>query len=208
MLFMAVIVPWSILLPILIGILKYKILPQSLKLILGYLIFTAIVNAISIILARVFHVNNMPVTHFYTLVEFVIIVFWYRNVLEVSKKSSPFNLLIILFSLLCFINVFFFQSIFSYNSYTRSLEAIICIFFGLNYFAKIALEENKKNKSVLAINCGIFLYFSGAFILFIFSNLLISNLAKSDFLVVWNIHATLVLLMYTLFSIGFILCKK
>ncbi len=115
------------------------------------------------------------------------------------------------FTILCIINALFFQSIYTYSSYTRSVEAIVLMMFALSYFAKLAtgnLEKKSGRQPDFYFNAGIFLYFSGAFMLFIFSNFIAANLSKSNFLIIWNIHAALLLLMYILFSIAFLKCKK
>jgi hypothetical protein len=208
---MGVIVPFSILLPIVIGMIKYKVLSGSAKLLLLYLIISALFTGIALLVGRYYHMNNMPVTHLFTIIEFVILVAYYRKISEPVRKNSFYYLLICLFVLLCIVNALFFQSIYTYNSYTKSIEAIICILFALNYFAAIAAGSPSKKPVTqpdFYFNAGFFLYFSGAFMLFVFSNFIISNLSLHNFLIIWTIHAALVLLMYLFFSTAFLLCKK
>lgn len=209
--FMTVIVPLSILLPVIIGIIKYKALPVPAKLMLLYLIISALFTGIALLIGRHYHKNNMPVTHLFTIIEFVILVAYYRKISGATRRNSFYYLLILLFISLCIANAIFFQSIYTYNSYTKSIEAIVCILFALNYFAAIAAgTPSKKTMSQpdFYFNAGFFLYFSGAFMLFVFSNFIVSNLSLPDFLIIWTIHASLVLLMYLFFSTAFLLCKK
>jgi hypothetical protein len=209
--FMGVIVPFSILLPIIIGIIKYKALSESAKLMLLYLIISALFTGIALVVGRYYHKNNMPSMHLFTVFEFVILVAYYKKIPGAGRKNSFYYLLILLFVLLCIANAIFFQSMYTYNSYTKSVEAIVCILFAMNYFAAIAADTTSKKiitQPDFYFNAGFFLYFSGAFILFVFSNFIVSNLSLHNFLIIWTIHASLVLLMYLFFSTAFLLCKK
>jgi hypothetical protein len=208
--FMAVIVPLSILLPISIGLMNYRQLSVSAKLIHWYLIVSALFTGASLLLSK-YHQNSMPVSHLFTVVELAIIVLFYKKLMDVGKKSNMYYHVIVVFAVICILNALFFQSIYTYNSYTKSVEAIICILFAMKYFAVIASDTSSAKimaKPDFYFNAGFFLYFSGAFMLFVFSNFIVTNLSVSGFYTIWTIHAALVLLMYLIFSAGFLLCKK
>jgi hypothetical protein len=206
-----VVVPLSILLPLLIGVLKYRQLSVSAKLIHWYLIVSAIFTGASLLISRYYHQNSMPVSHLFTLIELGMITFFYKALLGAGKKNNVYNYIILVFAVVCVINALFFQSIYTYNSYTKSIEAIICILFAMKYFAAMA-SGTASTKIVTApdfyFNTGLFLYFSGAFMLFVFSNFIVTKLSLNDFYTIWTIHSSLVLLMYLLFSTAFLLCKK
>lgn len=207
--FNTIIAPLCILIPIITGLIKYKALPFNIKLIWYYLVLTALINTAATILGRVYHLNNLPLVHLFTLVEGLMLISFYKYTLDSNKKNRWYSFLLIAFLAVCVINALFLQSIYTYSSYTRYAESIICMLFALNYFAKIAALELKPLKLAdFYINAGIFLYFSGSFILFIFSNMITYKVSLSNFLIIWNIHATLFVMMYLFFSIGFILCKK
>lgn len=209
--FMTVIVPLSILLPVFIGIIKYRKLSGSARLINWYLLISALFTGISLLISRHYHRNSMPVGHLFTVIEMAMVIFFYKKILSDGKKNGMYRIVLISFTILCILNALFFQSIYTYNSYTKSIEAIICILFAMNYFASIA-SDTLSGKIIthpdFYFNAGFFLYFSGAFMLFVFSNFIVTNLSLSDFLIIWTIHAALVLLMYLFFSIAFLLCKK
>jgi hypothetical protein len=196
---MAVIVPLSILLPLFIGAIKYRQLSGAAKLIYWYLIVSAIFTGLSLLIARYYHKNNMPVTHLFTLIE------------GAEKGNRSYIYLLLAFTITCIVNAIFFQSIYTYNSYTKSIESIICILLAMKYFAAIAsgtISTRISTNAGFYFNAGFFLYFSGAFMLFVFSNFIITNLSLNNFLIIWTIHASLVLLMYLFFTFAFILCKK
>ena len=207
--FNSIVVPLFILVPIIYGLYRYKTLRFTFKIVWFYLLITALINAASIIIGRVYHTNNSPIIHVYTAIEMLLLIWFYKNLLEIKNSKKWYTLLQIAFVLTCIVNAVFFQSIYTYCSYTRSLESIICMLFALNYFAKIASADTRVLKDAgFYFNTGIFLYFSGAFMLFVFSNFVVTKLSKTDFLIIWNIHACLVVLMYIFFTIGFSLNKK
>jgi hypothetical protein len=210
--YMGVIVPFSILLPIFIALLKWKFLPQGGKILFVYLLISGTVNFAATIIGKVYHKNNLPLVHILTILEVVVLLQFYKKILEHRHRTLVYNLTAILFIIICISNTIFFQSIFTYCSYTRSIAAIIIMMLAINYFAKTTAESvhgKIKYRAVFYFNIGIFLYYSGAFMLFLFSNFtLVQIKSQDDFFVIWGLHASLVLIMHLLFSIGFILCKK
>ena len=204
---MNVVVPVSVLLPIFFAILRYRSLTPAAKAILLYLCFSALLYCVTLYIGRVLHKNNLPVFHIGTLLEFLLLA-------EVYKKLLPYKKAIIAIQLFfiaaCIVNSLFFQSIYIFNSYTRSLEAILLMLLAINYFAKLFTELSSVRLIELPsfwYNTGIFLYFSGAFMLFIFSNYIVVGSFK-NYSIIFGIHAALILLMYLLFTLGFLKCKK
>lgn len=209
--FIGVVAPLCILLPILIAVIKWKSLTIQAKWIFLYLLITALISFAASIIGKVFHKNNMPLVHLLTAIEMTLFISYYKILFSKRNSILLYRFLATGFLIFCFVNAFYIQGIYSYSSYSRSVEAIICILFALNYFARIATGKADTKWSVnpdFYFNAGIFLYFSGAFMLFIFSNFIVSNLSKPDFMIIWTIHAALVLLMYLFFSTAFLLCKK
>jgi hypothetical protein len=209
--FIGVIAPLCILPPIFISAVRWKFLTEEAKWIFWYLLITALISLAATVIGKVFHENNMPLVHLLTAVEMILFIGYYKIVLSKKDNKQLYIFLSIGFIIFCIINAFYIQGIHSYSSYTRSVEAIICMLFALNYFAGLAtgrISSKGVTNPNFYFNAGIFLYFSGAFMLFIFSNFIVSNLSKPDFMIIWTIHAVLVLIMYLFFSIAFVLCKK
>lgn len=212
--FGTVVVPLSILLPLCIGIIRYRKLAASDKICFWYLIASAIFTSTALVIGRYFHKNNLPVGHLFAFVELTIIVLFYKKLFDADTKNNKrlYYAIIIAFTLVCILNAVFFQSIYTYNSYTKSVEALICILFAMKYFASIASGNHFSTKvfssPAFYFNAAFFQYFSGGFMLFVFSNFIITKLSNADFNTIWTIHASLVLIMYLLFSLAFLLCKK
>jgi hypothetical protein len=199
-----IIVPASGLIPVVIAIVRYNNINRPLKTVFSYLVFACIGNIISSVLAFR-HINNLPLLHIYTIFEFLLLgVFFFRTMPAIIYRKIVLAGLV-LFPLLCIVNFLFIQNLYVFNSYTRSLEAILMIIFCVMYF--FIKEESNSIQSEAWIVIGILLYFSGSLVQFSFSNV-VSNLVSHTLkTVIWSLHATLVLLMYMLFSLGFVKCK-
>jgi hypothetical protein len=205
-LYMGAIVPISIAIPITVGVAKYKRLDQSLKIVFLFLVVNGLTNVIAKLLA-VAQVTNLPALHVYTVIELWILLLFYRSILNDIGLSRFIPIIIIAFFVVSVINTLFFQSIFTYNSYTRSLEAILIILFAIIYFIKRLdkVEQSAKGTAIAIINSALLFYFSGALILFIVSNVIVTDIKLGA--AIWNVHATLVLLMYILFAVALYIYK-
>ena|SRR5882757_7058567 len=206
--FLGVIVPFSILLPIFFAFFNYKKLDKSAAIILYYLLLSAVISVLAEIAQKKFR-TNLPLLHFYTLAELVVLVQFYKKLTIVKSNTVFLSAIQLFFIAFCVTNVFLWQSIKTYPSYTLSLGALILMLLAASYYAKILFVTLEVKTTALPsfwFNSGIFLYFSGAFFLFIFSNFVRKSII--DFDIVWNLHAAFVLIMYILFTIGFIKCKK
>ncbi len=213
LIFMGLIVPASVLIPIGVALIKYGWVDRVLLLIFYYLLLDGIVNLSGVVLFR-YHINNLPLLHIYTVLEFLLLSFFYTKLLKGTLARNIIRFLMVLFPLLCIINFTFFQSILRFNTYTRPLEILLIMAYSLAYFAQ-ANEANEvkawSSNSLIWINIGIVLYFSGALFIYSFSNFTTAYTSpkyKSLNLFIWDIHAALLLCMYLLFSWGFYICRK
>jgi hypothetical protein len=211
--FVGLIVPASVLIPISIALVKYKQVDRVLLPIFYYLLMDGAVNLLAVVLSD-YHINNLPLLHIYTILEFLLLSLFYIKILKGQLARNIIKFLMILFPLLCIINFLFFQSIFRFNTYTRPLEVLLIMAYSLTYFAQ-ANEANEvkewSSNSLIWVNIGILLYFSGALFVYSFSNLTTAYTSpKYKFLnlFIWDIHAALLLCMYLLFSWGFYICRK
>lgn len=207
---MSVFVPWSICLPLCIGMFKFRQLNKSAKIIWYYLLISALISFAATYIGRVLHQNNLPLIHIYTALEVILFCWFYKTVLQVSNNNTLYRILPLAFVIFCILNALFLQSIYTYCTYTRSAEALVCILFTMNYFARLASIDSEKKISILPefyFNTGIFIYFSGGFMLFVFSNF-VNTLSLYQYEVIWVLYSALVLCMYLFFSIAYLLCKK
>lgn len=206
--YLGIIVPLTIIVPILFAVSKYHFLSLELKIASWYLFLSGATNLLTSVLAFK-SISNMPVMHIYTCLEMVLLGLFYRVILQGTRVSKSIPYIIAAFVVACIINVLYFQDIFTFNTYTKSLEALIIIFLAVCYFKNkldsIAANINPNN-TILFINSGLLLYFSGSFVVFIIENI---NIHSTQFwFVMWNIHGTLVVALYQLFAIAIWKYKK
>lgn len=206
--FLTLVVPLSILLPILIAIINYdKIQPES-RIILRYLIISGLINLSAIILIKL-KMKNLPLLHVYTIVEAILILSYFRVIFKNPVIKKVLLYITIIFPILCILNFTFLQSIYTFNTYTRPLEAIIITFFCFLYLYQSGITEDWINKPINWFNMGILIYFPVACIIFIVSNYLVfGQMNKAMNSMVWNMHAVFVMLMYIFWARGFSLLKN
>ena len=110
--FVSYIVPLSILIPILFGLLHFKFAKVGYKLLIYYLVASGLINLAAIIMAS-FNVRNLPLLHLYTIVEAVFILSYLRTLFIEPPIKKVMLLVIIFFPILCILNFTFLQSIHS-----------------------------------------------------------------------------------------------
>lgn len=205
-LYIGILVPVSILFPLTAAIGRNPLLSRAAKSIVHYLAFSALINAVSILVARK-GINNLPLLHLFTPLEFALLCRFYCLSLNLKRKTYLFFL--IGFTLLSFLNSVLMQSIFSFNTYARSLEALFLLVFSLLLFYNLLISEQTAewyHNPISWFNIGIFLYFSGSLFLFLLSQVLLQDKFFNE--TAWVIHATLVLIMYLFFTAAFFSYKK
>lgn len=208
--FMGIIVPAAVAVPICVAVKKYRCLSKGDRYLFGYLWFTAAANLAAQLMATRY-INNMPLIHLDTLIETVLFLLFFKYTLHRKNLDTWINGILIAFPLLCVFNLFF-QSIYSFNTYTRSLEAIILTAVSGIYWMQGPQNANAATQRWTSIGSnwmvsGIQLYFASTMFLFIFSNFLIANSAQETNILLWNIHAGVTLVMYLFFTKGFSKCK-
>lgn len=194
------VVPFSGIIPLGIGLYKFRSLDSALRIITCYLLLSICCSIAGSVLASQ-NINNMPVTHVYTFLELVVLSVFYMSVF----KQNIFRYLIALLSLslLVFlaIDTLLPGKIYHFNNNGKSLEALLFILYSVGYFISALDTDHKTAKSnpvLTYINAGLLLYFSSSLILFIINTIDVRYVTIS--ILVWDMHASFLLLMFVLFS--------
>lgn len=148
--------------------------------------------------------NNLPILHIYTVLEFLVLLWFYTALLGAPGKSRIFLLMAVLFTIIAVLEATVFGSVFDYNNYTRSIEALIIITLSLAWFIKaVSIDDSEKEryKGISIINSGLLVYFAGAVTLFAYSSS-VTNLSLNARMNVWTIHTLLAFQLYILIAIG------
>lgn len=196
------VVPFSGIVPLGIGLYKFRRLEPGLRIIVGYLLLSVSCSVAGTVLASQ-NMNNMPVVHVYTFLELILLSAFYLSIF----RRSVFRYLIAFLStaLLIFLvmDTLLPGKIYHFNNNGKSLEALLIILCAVAYFIS-ALDHTDNNKaarsntSLTYINAGLLLYFSSSLILFIINTIDPRYISIS--IVVWDMHASFLLLMFILFS--------
>lgn len=198
---------YTIVIPIICGLILYKHLPAYGRVLLSYLFLSILAELLSSYLGSA-KINNMPVLHIYTVAQFLLIIWFFKEVFSSALISRYLYIIAVAFVLFAICNTLFIQSIYEFNSYSRSTEAIIIILICLYFFKQQLSKEIAWTKEPMTwFVLGFFIYFSSSLTIFIVSNVVLSLSIYFEW-IMWNIHATIELIMYLLFTRGFIACKK
>ena len=200
------IVPLTIIFPFIYAYRNYQYLNRALKILLAFLIFSAIANAIGTVIARGFHMRTTFMVHIYTPFEFAFLSFFFAEFYRKPAKNIIYGITAV-FVVFCLYNSLFIQKAMIINSYSRSVDAIILIIYSMLYFLRSSNDIDARWK--LQVNnwmvTGILLYYSSALFMFIFFNYLL--LSDEMSYVIWNIHNTILIIEYILFAIGYSKCR-
>ena len=203
-LYVGILVPISIIVPISLSIFKFRKFPKELKIITYYLFFNAFSNFITSSLSNN-GISTMPFAHLYTIVEFGFICYFYKELYFSDNNivSRAIPAIFFAFLAICILNVLFLQDLHHFNSYTKPIEGIIVVGFAIRYLLQLVNDFDKKiNKNIelIYINSVFLLYFSGTFVLFTIFNIFFTH--RQIAFAILDVHATLLLLMYVLFTIA------
>ncbi|MCG8391246.1 MAG: hypothetical protein MJA30_37185 [Cytophagales bacterium] len=151
-----------------------------------------------------FKINNLPLIHIYPLIELAIFSVLYQKALRTLYHPNviPFLTgLVIVFSIF---NSVFVQSIFVFSSNSITLVSGVLIIYSISYFVKLLRDppiDFLDRSPMFWINCAILIYFSGSFMIFMYSNYMLPK-SKDTQMVMWGIHAILNMARFFLFSIA------
>ncbi|MAX81691.1 MAG: hypothetical protein CL843_16135 [Crocinitomicaceae bacterium] len=185
----------------------YKKLSAELKAFSWFVVILFITQAISMGFWLA-DANNMPLLHFfYVPFGFIAITYFYYTVLKTF--ISPYILVLALFFFLTFtvINSIYFQSIYTYNSYALSAEAVIVLILSLSTYTLhlnhwVKVQKKDTLVSLNWINSGLFIYFTSDLLLFYFGKTLMHTLSPEYSRHLWNLHSLFFILMNCCFLVG------
>ncbi|GAB3503301.1 hypothetical protein [Emticicia fontis] len=201
--FLVTYVSFVLLFPLAIAVYRWKYLKKELKPI-GYYLAFALFSQLVATFSVFFTNNNTPYLHFYTVVEFGLISWFYKEYLGNFINKKIIYAFFIGFAIFAFINAFYIQSIYEQNAYPRGLECLFVVFYAIMAYYKTlkSLEIISIEKSPLFwINAGFLFYFAGSLFLFVLGNLILTQDIQLSMLT-WAIHAGILGLMYIFIGIG------
>ena len=188
---------------LLVGTLRIKELNKPQKYLLILVLITAVVEFVSLLLWRQ-KINNLPLYHFYAIVEFFILSSIFQ--LQLRERVPSFWIISLKIGMVVFasLNIIFFQNIYEFNSNVIVASSVILIAFSFIYFYYLLnaghhypLESNY----MFWISTGVLIYFSSSLALFCLTSYLLSLPIETQ-TIVWGIHAVFNILHYLAFTIA------
>lgn len=193
---------WIGVLPLFIGLVNFKKLSPSLKIILYSCAMYVVVERVLFYFWQN-HFNNIPFFHIFTAVEFILFTYFFRQELKSIINPKLFDSISIIFVLFTIINAIYFQSIFKLNSYAKTLESFFFIVFALISYYSLLYKNTSKNlnyNSLFWVSCAVLIYSAGSLILIIVAEFIDANypdISKMN----WAFHSFLNILFFCLISI-------
>lgn len=195
-----------ILLSALYTFIYFKKFSKPLQIFSYSIFFSSVIQFISLLL-WFYRVNNMPLLHLYVIGQILLLGWFYQKVLGGYINVRIIWFVTILFSIFSIINSFFFQNIFSFNSYAITFQSvlitIVTIFSYIVFLNKIVQQENSNDiLSLNWINSGLFIYHASNLLIFYFGASILGKISADLGLQSWILHSFFSIIMYTCFLVG------
>jgi len=206
--FMGVIAPGFIAAPLLIAACRIRYWEPPVQFLVLYLLTAALFNVAARFTA---HSNNLPLLHLYTTLEFVLLCLFFGGLFR--KKSITYVLIALAASFVLLSAVYaLLHGIFVYNAAPRFVSSLLltglCIWF-LAGDLNSGLSDNSASSFSFIAVVGLLIYFSSCATLFGLSNyLMLRNHDMRIDTFIWNIHASIMILMYLIFARAFLALKR
>lgn len=192
------------LLPVVIYFAKPGDREPVLRLLMIWLFVRFIMDAVSIT-AMISGAETVAhvVGNCFSVVEIVMIIRMYQMKLSPSLKNPLYILMVSLLAIEIY-QITVTPGIFTFPILSRMVFSAAVALLAILYFFKLLKDLpaiHVYKVPMLWINCGLFVFFAGTFILFITKDYMVSMLAN-DHSLYWGYHNFLMVLSYTLYSIA------
>ena len=169
------------------------------------LFYFLILNLVIEISARLFPyagLNNLPLLHFYTLGEFILLSFFYKSlIVKPAFFQRYFWQIVAIGSVLIICNSLFVQSIYGFNTIAKSGVQICLIGYAVIFFYNL-MEDSQysKVKGIRLINSAVIIYYSGSLFIFMFSPISFGN--EDLYVIFWVFNSLLYIGFHLLIFAG------
>lgn len=142
------------------------------------LIFTnGFFEVVAMVSAKIGELNNLPGLHLYTVAQFVATTFFFKSCFKRLLININFNTILIIGTSLIILNSAFVQSIYSYNSYSKSAVELYIIAMSMVLFISFIRDRKHDQKAMQAsvsFLSAIFLQSSVGLIMYMYSNAILA----------------------------------
>lgn len=190
----------SVLIPTGLCVAIFGRLPVALK-VLSVIVFSTFLMQVVAYIFFLKSINNLPLFHAFTFIEFSCISIMYYYIFESDKSLKRFvGVLVICFLFFSIINLVCWESIYMFNSNQRAVEFSLVMLYFLIFFRKVlngSLELPSLKHPYFILTFGYFIYFAGTIFLFLNANQFI-ELGIVNY---WMIHGILSIFLNIIYFI-------
>ena len=162
--------------PIIIGTIKFTRLDLPRKLIWYLMIYTFVTELCSIYYLDYYDVpaeskNNTPMFHLYSYLEFGIMAFIFHRKSNDSLWKSVIKLMSFVFYIFSICNLIFLESIWNFNSNQRFVEGVFVLIILIGFFVQLMRDVEDiyfERNSYFWLAAGFLIYFTGTLFVFLF----------------------------------------
>lgn len=148
------------------------------------------------------HMNNMPLFHLHTLVEFILITLFFKSIVPFPSSRVVLVIVVVFGVLWCVQFLYDVNELFRYNSLSRSVASAVFILymllFLLNSVNGAAVLDNKPLRLIIFA----LLMYSATNLLIFSAAKDIQGLSKDLNKAVWSVHGFITILYNVLVSVG------
>ncbi|NVK63086.1 MAG: hypothetical protein HWE22_00815 [Flavobacteriales bacterium] len=200
--FFAIIAPLPILIAAAIGLMRIQWASKQNRYIVLLVVFASISQIIATLLWWE-QVNNMFVSHVFTIVECYLLLQYYSFQFE-EKAKRLIKIVSWLFVGLGIVDFVLSYNNWNMNAFSKGVECAILIIVSLITWRKTMVDMSESNllsKPFFWVNSAVLVYFSANSLLFAFSESILSG-ERTIGLSLWAIHLFFMTVYYSLISIG------
>jgi len=182
----AVILASTILIPAVIGAIRFRKLNASYKAIVLLFIFSAVVETVMFGMPF-FRSSNLFLLHMYAIVEIILLSFFFITQMKNRTTVKAIRFVMILLCLTSLVYSAVGNNFAEFNSIPRAIECVYFSVLACYLFYELSFDVQPVSESIYFVNGAILYYFSSCFIVFGFAKYASSN--SSHLLLMHNVHS-------------------
>lgn len=194
---------YSILLPLALAIARIRSNVREQRMLSILVFLSAFTEFAALVIGQGLHLNNLPLLHIFTILEFGLLAGIFRDHLQPTVRPGQLYGLIAGFTIFAILNSIFNESILQFNAVARGVESILIILLVLLYFyvtLKTLKVSRLESSPLFWISSGLLIYFSAGLFVFIYSNYVLESQQAS--FTVWGIHTFMSIVRNLFFAVA------
>jgi hypothetical protein len=191
----------------LVGGFRYRNLPRPLRILEWLLIINIAEVGVQWIVASL-HYHNLWTSHFYTFIEFFLLVLIYSSWVKSDRNRLMLWLCLSGFIIFWIVSKFTFEPLSRLDGWTAAISKILQITFSIFLIMDVVKESDIvwRDDPRLWVIAGIIIYSAGSIFIFALFNRML-QISPDRLKIIWSLNWTLIIIANLFYARGF-LCKK